>query len=226
MPITQNQVLLDVGAPMNGAYFVNAGLVSHLTVMGNGDSVEVGLLGHEGFAGLPLLPDIARSSARITVHVAGDAMRINANVLYKLLPDLPVLERLLFRFTYLQTLQAQQIAACNRLHEVDRRLTRWLLMTQDRVCLQTLPLTHDLLAAVLGTRRSSVSVAASILQRTGIIEYRRGKVKILNRRQLEASACECYSIMSAHLQAYLATGTGAAAGSSPFRPAIPTAMSD
>lgn len=206
VPLLQGQVLFEVGGPILGGYFVNTGLISCLTVMKNGDSVEVGLLGHEGFAGLPILMNIAHSSALINVQVTGDAMRINADALHKLLPDLPMLERLLSRFTYLQALQAQQIAACNRLHEVDERLARWLLMTQDRVHLEILPLTHDLLAGMLGTRRSSVTVAAGILQRAGIIDYRRGKVHILNRQKLEQAACECYPVVHAQLHAYLDTG--------------------
>lgn len=207
-PVTlvQGQVLFEVRAPILGGYFVNTGLVSCLTVMKNGDSVEVGLLGYEGFAGLPILLNIAHSSALINVQITGDALRINADALHNLLPDLPMLERLLARFTYLQALQAQQIAACNRLHEVDERLARWLLMTQDRVHLEILPLTHDLLAGMLGTRRSSVTVAAGILQRAGIIDYRRGKVHILNRQKLEEAACECYPVILAQLHAYLETG--------------------
>jgi CRP-like cAMP-binding protein len=204
--LAQNQVLFDVGASIAGGYFVNTGLISCLTVMQNGDSVEVGLLGHEVFAGLPILLNIAHSSARITVQIAGDAMRINADALYRLLPQLPMLERLLSRFTYLQALQAQQIAACNRLHEVDERLARWLLMTQDRVRMEILPLTHDLLAGMLGTRRSSVTVAAGILQKAGIIDYRRGKVHILDRQKLEDAACECYPAVCMQLHAYLDTG--------------------
>lgn len=206
VPLVQNQVLFDVDAPIAGGYFVNTGLIACLTVMQNGDSVEVGLLGHEGFAGLPILLNIAHSSARITVQITGDAMRINADALYKLLPQLPMLERLLSRFTYLQALQAQQIAACNRLHEVDERLARWLLMTQDRVLLDVLPITQELMADMLGTRRSSVTVAAGILQRAGIIDYRRGKVHILDRQKLEEAACECYPAVRTQLHAYLDTG--------------------
>lgn len=206
VPLIQGHVLFDVGAPILGGYFVNTGMISCLTVMKNGDSVEVGLLGREGFAGLPILLNISQSSALINVQVTGDAFRINADALQKLLPDLPMLERLLSRFTYLQALQAQQIAACNRLHEVDERLARWLLMTQDRVRLKILPLTHDLLGGMLGTRRSSVTVAAGILQRAGILDYRRGKVHILNRQKLEEAACECYPVVSSQLRAYLDTG--------------------
>ena len=189
-PLVQHQAIFDVGAPIKGGYFVNSGLISCLTVMQNGDSVEVGLVGSEGFAGLPILLNIVHSSARLTVQISGDALRINVDTLGELLPQLPMLERLLSRFSYLQALQSQQIAACNRLHEVEERLARWLLMTQDRVPIPLLPLTHDLLAAMLGTRRSSVTVAAGILQRAGIIDYRRGKVNIsigANLRKLLAS---------------------------------------
>ena len=207
-PVTlpQLDVLFEVGAPITGGYFVNTGMISCLTVMENGDSVEVGLLGNEGFAGLPILLNIVQSSARINVQVAGNASRITADALRTVLPELPMLERLLSRFAYLQALQAQQIAACNRLHEVDERLARWLLMTQDRVRMRILPLTHDLLASMLGTRRSSVTVAAGILQRAGIIDYRRGKVHILDRLKLEQSACECYPVVNTQLRSYLETG--------------------
>lgn len=130
---------------------------------------------------------------------------MDSAVLHGLLPELPMLERMLSRFAYLQALQSQQIAACNRLHDIAERLARWLLMTQDRVRIQTLPLTHELLSDMLGARRSSVSLAAGILQRAGIIDYRRGKVHVLSREKLENSACECYGVIQAQLKSYLAT---------------------
>ncbi len=203
--LTQHDVIYEVGAPIKMGYFVKTGMVSCLTVMENGDSVEVGLLGREGFAGLPILLNIANSSARLTSQISGDALRINAEALHELLPQLPMLERMLSRFTYLQALQSQQIAACNRLHEVEERLARWLLMTQDRVSSQVLPLTHDLLASMLGTRRSSVTVAAGILQKAGIVDHRRGKVNILSRQKLEQACCECYPVVREQLDAYLKT---------------------
>jgi len=204
--LVQHQVIYEAGAPIKGGYFLNTGLISCLTVMQNGDSIEVGLLGSEGFAGLPILLNIVHSSARLTVQISGEALRINADALQQILAELPMLERLLSRFTHLQVLQAQQIAACNRLHEVEERLARWLLMTQDRVPLEILPLTHDLLAGMLGTRRSSVTVAAGILHEAGVIDYRRGKVRILNRKKLEEAACECYSVVRTQLNSYLETG--------------------
>ncbi len=205
--LRQNAVLFEVAAPITYGYFVNTGLVSTLAVMANGDSVEVGLLSKEGFAGLPILLNIGHSSSRLVVQIPGNAIKIEADVLHYLLPKLPMLERLLSRFAYLQALRMEQIAACNGLHEIEERLARWLLMAQDRVSLEVLPVTHDQIASMLGTRRSSISVAANVLQKLEIIDYRRGSVHILSRERLEEASCECYAIVRAHLEAYLKTGT-------------------
>jgi CRP-like cAMP-binding protein len=129
-------------------------------------------------------------------------MRIRAKVLHRLLPRLPELERFLSRFAYLQTLQLEQLAACNLLHEVKPRLARWLLMAADRSLEEDLPLTHKQLARLLGSRRASVSVAANTLQELGAIKYERGTMYILNRRKLEEASCECYEIVHAHFESY------------------------
>ena len=111
----------------------------------------------------------------------------------------PELNRLLVRYSQETAMQVTQLAACNRLHEVDERLARWLLMSHDRIGSDVLPLTQEFLAQMLGTRRSSVSVAASILQKAGLIYYNRGNVTILDRAALEEAACECYTIMKEQL---------------------------
>jgi CRP-like cAMP-binding protein len=121
-----------------------------------------------------------------------------------LLDDMPELRLLLNRFVLIQGLQIAQIAACNRLHEIEQRLARWLLMCQDRVNSEYLPVTHEFLAQMLGTGRPSVSLAAGILQKAGTIENARGNVKILNRPELEAAACECYRAIQ-HFNRTLAT---------------------
>lgn len=201
--LSNKQVLYEFGAEILDCYFISTALVSCLQVMQNGDSVEVGLFGPEGFAGHSTLLNINQSSVLMNVQVPGEAFKIDAAALRQLLMQLPVLERLLFRFAFLQGLQAQQIAACNGLHEIEQRLARWILMTQDRVRTDTLPLTHDLLAGMLGSRRASVTVAAGSLQKAGIIEYRRGKLHIVQRDKLEQTACECYGAVRAQLQAYV-----------------------
>jgi CRP-like cAMP-binding protein len=117
------------------------------------------------------------------------------NALERILRSAPQLQATLNRHTGLQGMQVAQTAACNRLHDIQQRLSRWLLMTQDRVHSGVLPITHDFIATMMGTDRSTVSLAASVLQKNGIIEYVRGAVKIVNRRKLEKSACECYDVI-------------------------------
>lgn len=201
-----NQVLYTTHAEIEHGYFPNTGLISCLTVMRNDASVEVGLVGYEGFVGSPILLNIAQSSILVKVQIAGHALRIKAETLHKLLPKLPMLERLLSRFAYLQALESQQIAACNRFHEVEQRLARWLLVSEDRVRSNGFALTHEQLATMLGTRRASVSEAARQLQRAGMIEYRRGQLRLLDCSKLQNAACECYGVVRKQLEAYLDTG--------------------
>jgi CRP-like cAMP-binding protein len=195
LPLRTHDILNDAAAPIQHAYFMNSGLASVLNVMEDGKSVEVGLSGKEGFVGLPLLVGFKSSQTRVIVQIAGSAYRIGANALINLLPKCRTLEKRLYRYSQMLTAQASQIAACNRLHEVDERLARWLLMSRDRIDSDMVPLTQEFLAHMLGTRRSSVTVAASILQKAGLIKYTRGEVKIVNPRGLEDAACECYGSM-------------------------------
>ena len=116
------------------------------------------------------------------------------------LPKCPVLERQLNRYAQLLAVQVTQIAACNRLHDIDQRLARWLLMCQDRVDSELLPLTHEFLAQMLGTGRPSVTLAAGVLESNGLIENMRGTVKVINRKNLEQAACECYGVIQKQLE--------------------------
>jgi CRP-like cAMP-binding protein len=195
LPLSTHEVLNEAGAPIQHVYFMNSGLASVLNVMEDGKSVEVGLTGKEGFVGLPLLVGFKSSPSRIIVQIAGSAYRMKASALLDSLDKCRTLERRLHRFSQVLGAQAAQVAACNRLHEVDERLARWLLMSQDRIGSDLVPLTQEFLAHMLGTRRSSVTVAASILQKAGLIKYTRGHVNIVNRRGLEEAACECYGAL-------------------------------
>jgi CRP-like cAMP-binding protein len=125
----------------------------------------------------------------------GAAYRCSAADLLQLMHERPDLIQQLSRFGHTLAMQTSQLAACNRLHGVEERLARWLLMSQDRIATDKMPLTQEFLGQMLGTRRSSVSLAASMLQKAGMIRYTRGSVTMLNRRKLEESACECYSII-------------------------------
>ena len=190
-----HQVLQDPGHPVEYGYFPNSGLVSLLVVTSDAKSVEVSTVGHEGFIGMPLAAGIRDSFQRVIVQAAGEAFRIRGELLPTLLADLPVLQRSITRYLLLQGMQVGQVAACNRLHEIEQRLARWLLMSHDRSGGRSFPITHDLLSQMLGSGRPSVTVAAGTLQRAGLIEYTRGMVKVLSRPGLEEAACECYDAM-------------------------------
>jgi CRP-like cAMP-binding protein len=177
------------------AYFPNRGMVSQVVVTKDGRTVEVGVVGHEGYVGAGLAVGLSRSSVREIIQIAGDGFRIMGNALERILRSAPQLQMILNRHTGLQGMQVAQTAACNRLHDIQQRLSRWLLMTQDRVDSGVLPITHDFIATMMGTDRSSVSLAAAVLQKKGIIEYARGAVKIVSRRKLEKTSCECYDVI-------------------------------
>lgn len=177
------------------AHFPNAGLISLVVELKDGRTVEAGLLGNEGASGMPAVLGLSRSPLREIVQIEGDAFRIRVNALRELLPSTPVLQATLNRYAAGLAMQVAQTAACNRLHKIEERLSRWLLIAQDRVDSGIVPITHDFLATMLGTDRPSVTVAAGMLQREGIIEYTRGSVRILNRKKLESFACECYALI-------------------------------
>jgi CRP-like cAMP-binding protein len=190
-----HQVLHETGEVIKSGYFLNDGMASVLTVQPDGESVEVGLIGKEGFVGLPVIFGFKTSALRIITQGDGTAYRIDVGILRSLLPECPALERQLQRYSMILGIQSTQLAACNRLHDVEERLARWLLMSHERIGGKTLPLTQEFLSQMLGTRRSTVSVAASLLQKAGIIAYTRGNVTILNKVKLEAAACDCYEMI-------------------------------
>jgi CRP-like cAMP-binding protein len=193
-----HHVMHEAGEVMRSAYFLNNGLGSVLTVMPDGKSVEVGLIGKEGFIGSAIVFDYMTSPLRVVVQADATAYRVDVPTLRKLLPECPALEKQIQRFAMTLAMQSTQLAACNRLHDVEERLARWLLMSHDRIGGETMPLTQEFLGQMLGTRRSSVSVAASILQKAGMITYTRGNVTIVNRPKLAEAACDCYQIIQNH----------------------------
>jgi CRP-like cAMP-binding protein len=195
-----HQVIHEAGETMKSGYFVNSGLLSVLAVQPDGKSVEVGLIGKEGFQGLPLLVGYRTSPTRVVTQGDGAAYRCSAQALRRVVRDCPQLELQLHRFGLRLAMQTTQIAACNRLHNVEERLARWILMTDDRLSCETLPLTQEFLGQMLGSRRSSVTVAAGVLQKAGMISYTRGNVTILSRPRLEDAACDCYGIVYQQLK--------------------------
>ncbi len=193
VPLPARTVLAEMAEPFKSCFFLNSGVVSIIHVMTDGKSVEVGLTGKEGFVGLPLLVGYSTSPTRAIVQIEATGYKIRAQDLKNALRHCPRLRQGLHRYSQELAIQAIQIAACNRLHEVDERLARWLLMSQDRVGKSTFLLTQEFISHMLGTRRASVTVAAGILQKAGLITYTRGQVTIVVRDGLEDAACECYA---------------------------------
>lgn len=193
-------LLNEMGEPIEFCYFMNSGMTSILTIMADGKGVEVGLTGKEGFIGLPLVVGLKTSATRAIVQITGSAYRMSALQLQQALAKCPQLAKRLNRYAQELSMQATQVAACNRLHDVEQRLARWLLMSQDRVGGEIVPLTQEFLSHMLGTRRASVTVAAGVLQKAGVIKYARGAVTVVNRAKLEDMACECYDILSRQAQ--------------------------
>jgi CRP-like cAMP-binding protein len=189
------QVMHEAGETIHSVYFLNDGMGSVLTVQPDGKSVEVGLIGKEGFVGLAAIFEFKTSGLRIVTQADGTAYRLDLDALKKALPQCPELERHLLRYSMILGMQSTQIAACNRLHDVRERLARWLIMSHDRIGGETMPLTQEFLGQMLGSRRASVSEAAGGLQKEGLISYTRGSVRLLDRARLEEVACDCYGMI-------------------------------
>src|ERR1700687_4401017 len=188
-------VLHEAGGKLEFGYFPNRGLISLVVVMKDGKTAEAGIVGNEGFTGTLAAVGLNRSTLHAVVQITGDGFRVEVGALQNTLESAPYLQLTLSRYAAIRGMQVAQTAACNRLHDIGQRLARWLLMTQDRVHSGSLPITHDFLATMLGTDRPSVSGAAGVLQKKKLIRYTRGAVKIVNRKKLENSACECYGVI-------------------------------
>jgi hypothetical protein len=175
-------------------YFPSASLVSLLTLVEGHMALEVSMVGREGIVGVPLALGIVDSPMRALVQGGGPALRMSATRFRAELGRNAPLQRGLNRYIHVLMGQIAQTAACNRFHLVEARLARWLLMTRDRVRSGEFRMTHDFLAHMLGVRRVGVTQAATALQRKKLIEYRRGSIRILDDRGLEAASCSCYEV--------------------------------
>jgi CRP-like cAMP-binding protein len=186
------QILYEVGKRVTHAYFPINSLISLLTVVDRRRTLEVGMVGREGMAGLPLVLGMSHSTGGALVQGAGDALRIDAESFRGELARSALLRQSLNRYTFSLIGQISRTAACNRFHSAEPRLARWLLMTRDRVGTDEFRLTHVLLAHMLGLRREGVTEAAGALKRKGLIEYARGMIRIVDLKRLKASSCTCY----------------------------------
>jgi CRP-like cAMP-binding protein len=187
------EVLGEVGTPTRHVYFPTIGFISLVTTIKGRPTLEVGMVGREGMLGTQLVLGIETAPLHAVVQGAGAAWRIGAPEFSRELARTPALQRRLNRYVYVTMAQLASSASCLRFHQIGPRLARWLLMTQDRAQSDNFRLTHEFLAYMLGVRRVGITTAASVLQRDGLIHYRRGEIQILNRRGLKAAACSCYA---------------------------------
>jgi CRP-like cAMP-binding protein len=204
-PVTlaRRQILYDVGGAFDFVYFIEEGFASVLTTMENGASSEVGMIGPEGLVGAPALLGGGTSAQQVLMQLPGTALRVSAAACKAAFDESPGIRAVLLRFIEDLLNLASQTAGCNRLHSIEQRSSRWLLMASDRLGAEVLPLTHEFIAAMLGVRRSGVSEAAGELQRSGLIRCRRGEIMIVDPAGLRKTACECYDLDKQRLQRLL-----------------------
>jgi len=187
------EVLSDVGTPTRFVYFPTEAFISLVTPLNGKPVLEVGMVGREGMLGTQLALGVRAAPLHALVQGPGAAWRIGAVAFRRELARNSALQRGLNRYVYVMMMQLASAASCLRFHQIEPRLARWLLMTQDRAHSNSFHITHEFLAYMLGVRRVSVTTAASVLQRDGLIKYHRGDIQVLSRRGLETAACSCYA---------------------------------
>jgi CRP-like cAMP-binding protein len=194
--LTLGQILYEPGQAIRMVYFPVDCLISLLTAVDKRRTLEVGMVGNEGMVGMPFILGIGVSGVRALVQGGGEALRMASTAFRVEFDRSRPLQQALFRYTYALMAQISQTAACNRFHEAEARLARWLLMTRERVGSDSFPLTHEFLAHMLGLRREGITEAAVALKRRKLISYSRGKMQILDVRGLKASSCSCYQVVN------------------------------
>lgn len=194
--LSHSQILNIVGEPDQYAYFPTNSMISRVAILENGATTEVGVVGNEGMIGLPIILQTNRTFFTTIVQVSGCSLIITAQELQKELNRQGALKRLLMQYVQARMIQVGQTAACNSHHKIEQRFARWLLMTRDAVQKKRFELTQEFISQMLGVRRTGVTEIAGKFQKAGIIEYKRGKIEIIDSQELEAIACECYQTVA------------------------------
>jgi CRP-like cAMP-binding protein len=202
------QVLYTVHQPIGTAYFLASGVVSMLAPLEDGRFMEVGLVGREGLVGLSVVLGADSSATEAMVQMQGTAFQIRSAKLKEAFEVSPTLRGLLLRYVHAYHAQVAQTAACNGHHQLEERLARWLLMAHDRARTDEFPMTQEFMSLMLGVRRAGVSIAAGILQKAGVIDYKHGCITVLDRPGLEAVACECYGTVRQQFKRLLGSPAG------------------
>jgi len=191
------KVLYEPDDEIDYVYFPTSGVISLLAAFADGTTVEAGVIGTEGMAGTPVVLGARSTPHQALVQIKGQALRMSAHDLKTQAENDGVLLKSMLRYTNAMFVQVAQTAACNRLHSVEQRLARWLLLSHDRANGDEFDLTQEFMSRMLGVRRAGVSVAANQLREIGAIDYRRANVRVLDRPLLERTSCECYQIVKA-----------------------------
>jgi CRP-like cAMP-binding protein len=197
------QIVCEAGGILNHAYFPNGAVLSLLTVLENGSAIETANIGREGAFGLFAAMYSRTSFNRSLVQLRGGLIRVPIKVLQVEFENSAHVRNLFVSYSETQLAQIQQTVACNSMHTTQERICRWLLMMQDRADGEELAYTHEFLAAMMGVNRRAVTVAAQALQKAGLINYRRGRMQVLDRPGLESASCECYSVIRGRFAAFL-----------------------
>src|SRR5260370_680319 len=192
--LTLKEVLHEVGAPLDWVYFIEQGVASVLTSMANGASIEVGMIGREGIVGVAALLGGEDAAQRVIVQVPGTTLKMPAAKCRAAFEQSAAFRAAVLHYTQSFLDLSAQTAACNRLHSIEQRGARWLLMARDRIDGDVMPMTHECLATMLGVRRAGVTETVGDVHRAGLIPNHRGEVTVVDRDGLEAAACECYRI--------------------------------
>ena len=194
--LKQGTVLVEPDEPNRYVYFLTSGLASQIVTVRDGGSADVGLIGVEGMAGGTALLGSVLPLSRCLMQTDGTVLRVAFDTMQRLFAVSPELRGCVLELMQYQMITLNQIVACNTLHRASERLARWLLMASDRMGSETITLTQESIAAMLGTRRTTVALVAGSLQRSGMIRYSRGVVRILDRQQLQDAACDCYAVIT------------------------------
>jgi CRP-like cAMP-binding protein len=194
IPLSHKQILHEINTPIDYVYFVERGLISVLTVLSGGLTSEVGIIGPEGLVGVAALLGAEASAQRVIVQVPGTAWRMDVAACKAAFDRRPNFHQIVLRFIDQFLNHSAQTAACNLLHSAQQRCARWLLMASVRTQSDTVPMTHESLSSMLGIRRTGITAIAGALQRSGLIQYHRGRITITDRDGLETTACECYRL--------------------------------
>jgi CRP-like cAMP-binding protein len=201
--VEQREPLFEPGTPVRHIYFPETTVISLVSTLSNGTAVEVGTVGCEGMVGLSVFLAEDVSFVQTLTQIPGVIWRIDAEAFTRLASAPGALHGMLLRYAQAFLAQVARTAACNATHLVEERCARWLLMTHDRVESDTFPLTHELLAFMLGVRPAGVAVAMRAFQDAGMVRYSRGRVELVDRTKLEAAACDCYGVVRASFERLL-----------------------